>query len=156
MGVFDVSARPQLDCETLVDDILKDRYGSGEFGDVVVQSDVWTDTAAVFAAKDARIIIYNVGTPANGTSNFDGDAWKFPLSLIVLGVDPDKAFSLVQDVHLYSASWPRIDVSDVGRVYRVDKPYFARIASSSQMNGKNVVEYAADMMVWARDKYDLH
>lgn len=156
MGVFDVSARPQLDCETLVDDILRDRYGKGVWSNVIVQTEIWTDTAAVFAAKDALLILYNVGVPACGTDNFDGDAWKFPLSLTLLGVDPDGTFRLAQDIHLYSASWPGLDVSPVGRPYRVDKPYFARVASSSQMNGKNVVEYSADMMVWARDKFDLH
>lgn len=148
---LDLGVRPQLDAETLIWELLHRSYdGSGEFPDVHIQAGI--NLASNDFATNGLLIVTSTGSPYQTGAN--AWIWRIPLTLSVIGSDPARTFRLAADLHRTVMAWPFEDATSAGSVGRIIQfAGFQRVSKFKENQGKNITEYASDLLIEAHDPY---
>lgn len=143
-----IDIRPQLDAEQLVWDLLTADYPNDQWPHVWVESLIDMTTNA---HMEAGMVIYpDVGNP----TQLDRSLWRFPLTLTVMGDGANRPDRLARDLYAKAMAWPfqPRSISHAGHVSRVTQLQgFTRVSEAKENGGKNITEYAADLIIEARD-----
>lgn len=140
--------RPQLDAEQLVWDLLNMDWPNDEWPDVWVESIIDMGTNA--HSEIGMVIYADVGSPVQK----DRGLWSFPLTLTVMGDGANHPDRLCRLLYESVTAWPfaPTGASHAGHVSRVlSFQGFQRVSEAKENGGKNITEYAADLVVEARD-----
>lgn len=147
-----VDVRPQLDAETLVWELLHREYDANPVWPFVhIQTQI--NLRSNDYADSGQLILASVGSPVQSTMP-KAWVWQFPLTLSVIGSDSTVVNDLARDLYRTVSDWPFQSAVSVGAVSRVlSFTGFKQVSKFKENQGKQITEYAADLMVEAHDLY---
>lgn len=143
-----LDVRPQFDAEQLVWDLLHADW------DDTSDPRVWVESQLDMATNAHELLGVVILADAGSPTQIDRGLWRFPLSLNVMGDGLNRPDVVARDAFMKVMGWPFAPrhVSKAGHVSAIlSFTGFQRVAEAKENGGKSITEYAADLVVEARD-----
>ncbi|NMM93871.1 hypothetical protein [Bifidobacterium oedipodis] len=143
-----------LDANHLIGELLRREYPyrPEESGTVLVLSGYDPGTDASLQSHD--LVIFEVGEPVQVDGNMRAWVWRFPLTLNVLGMNPERAAKIMRHLTRVVASWAfNGTVPDVGAISRVVENPVGHRRSSDLSTSKRVSAWVSDKVLEAHSPH---